>query len=316
MRNGNSQKIYYHKQVLSGQGIHFALQFFFTACWFAVIYITYQQKLQFPTLLILHGLMITAIELSWISRERKSKMLQKIQQLQYEHHTQLLYRFVEFGKLSAGLFHDLMNILMGVTASVSELRLSNPQTVAAKESVTKAIAASNRMSEYFSIIRKQLSVDDTPQVFIANNEIRSVIDILHYRIRQTNTIIDFRENATITLHGYALRFYQVILNLVSNALDAIQEQENHQQEQPHIIIETQRDEMIAIISVQDNGIGIPKAFLKDIFKPFFSTKNTSGGIGLGLSHSKHIIETYFNGTLTVSSAEERGSVFTIQIPIQ
>ena len=68
------------------------------------------------------------------------------------------------------------------------------------------------------------------------------------------------------------------------------------------------------ISVADNGPGIPKSALDKIFQPFFTTKPTGQGTGLGLSLSYDIVKAH-GGELNVETKEGEGSVFTIQLPI-
>ena len=68
------------------------------------------------------------------------------------------------------------------------------------------------------------------------------------------------------------------------------------------------------ISVSDNGPGIPQHILDKIFQPFFTTKPTGQGTGLGLSLSYDIVKSH-GGQLIVETTEGEGSVFTIQLPI-
>jgi len=69
-----------------------------------------------------------------------------------------------------------------------------------------------------------------------------------------------------------------------------------------------------VISIQDNGKGIPEEILPKIFEPFFTTKNVGEGTGLGLWVSYGIIKS-FQGTITVQSIEGEGTTFTISLPL-
>jgi signal transduction histidine kinase len=69
------------------------------------------------------------------------------------------------------------------------------------------------------------------------------------------------------------------------------------------------------VAVKDNGNGIPKAALDKIFQPFFTTKPTGQGTGLGLSLSFDIVKAH-GGELTVETREGMGTTFTIQLPVQ
>lgn len=70
------------------------------------------------------------------------------------------------------------------------------------------------------------------------------------------------------------------------------------------------------ICVRDNGIGIPQTILEKIFQPFFTTKPAGQGTGLGLSLSYDIITKGHGGELKVETEEEKGSVFTVYLPVE
>jgi signal transduction histidine kinase len=70
-----------------------------------------------------------------------------------------------------------------------------------------------------------------------------------------------------------------------------------------------------IIRVQDNGEGIPDGIRDKIFQPFFTTKPTGQGTGLGLSLAYDIVTKGHGGVLKVENAQEQGAIFTIRLPI-
>jgi signal transduction histidine kinase len=108
----------------------------------------------------------------------------------------------------------------------------------------------------------------------------------------------------------------VILNLITNAFYAVSEKLKMADSTftPIISISTRRDGDKVFISVRDNGNGIPRKVLDKIFQPFFTTKPTGQGTGLGLSLSYDIVKAH-GGELKVETKEGEGSEFTIQLPI-
>jgi signal transduction histidine kinase len=123
---------------------------------------------------------------------------------------------------------------------------------------------------------------------------------------------------------------RVILNLITNAFYAVNEKKKQQQEgyEPIITVSTKRlsiPEFIPLkaggdggkieIKVSDNGNGIPQKVLDKIFQPFFTTKPTGQGTGLGLSLSYDIIKAH-GGEIKVETKEEEGTMFIIQLPVQ
>ncbi|MVM29647.1 tetratricopeptide repeat protein [Spirosoma sp. HMF4905] len=110
---------------------------------------------------------------------------------------------------------------------------------------------------------------------------------------------------------------RVFLNLFTNAFYAAQQRHIQYKEssyQPTITVSTRYVDGRAVIIVSDNGIGIPEAVQAKIFQPFFTTKPTGEGTGLGLSLAYDIVTKGHNGTLTVESKEGEGTKFVISLP--
>jgi signal transduction histidine kinase len=109
---------------------------------------------------------------------------------------------------------------------------------------------------------------------------------------------------------------RVILNLITNAFYAVQVETRHAlslQYQPTVSVSTKKDGNTISISVKDNGPGIPEYIIDKIFQPFFTTKPTGEGTGLGLSLSYDIVKAH-GGELKVETKEGEGTLFTIKIP--
>ena len=116
---------------------------------------------------------------------------------------------------------------------------------------------------------------------------------------------------------------RVILNLINNAFYAVNEKKKQiaddhlSQEQvyePTVTITTRKSNGKISISVTDNGIGIPQKSLDKIFQPFFTTKPTSQGTGLGLSLAYDIVTKGHGGDLKVETKEGEGSEFIVSLP--
>lgn len=109
---------------------------------------------------------------------------------------------------------------------------------------------------------------------------------------------------------------RVLLNLFNNAFYAVNEKKKATAEnyKPLVSVQTKRKNDKVEIVVKDNGNGIPQAIIDKIFQPFFTTKPTGQGTGLGLSLSYDIITKEHNGTIKVESKEGEGSEFIIQLP--
>jgi signal transduction histidine kinase len=115
---------------------------------------------------------------------------------------------------------------------------------------------------------------------------------------------------------------RVILNLINNAFYAVRERANNQQRttnnesyEPLVKVSTKNLGTKIEIRVKDNGNGIPDSIKEKIFQPFFTTKPTGQGTGLGLSLSYDIVKAH-GGELKIETREGQGSEFIIQIPAQ
>ncbi|HEY2727729.1 MAG TPA: ATP-binding protein, partial [Parafilimonas sp.] len=117
---------------------------------------------------------------------------------------------------------------------------------------------------------------------------------------------------------------RVLLNLFNNAFYAVNEKKKTAGEtyQPTVSVQTKKTNNGVQIAVKDNGNGIPKNIIDKIFQPFFTTKPTGEGTGLGLSLSYDVITKVHNGTIEVqgqvddeSGKETEGTTFTINLPL-
>ncbi|MCG2613283.1 ATP-binding protein [Terrimonas sp. NA20] len=109
---------------------------------------------------------------------------------------------------------------------------------------------------------------------------------------------------------------RVIMNLLTNAFYAVNEkkQQSGEKYQPTVTIRTKKKDNLVVLSVTDNGNGIPEKVVEKIFQPFFTTKPTGQGTGLGLSLSYDIIKAH-GGRIIVSPHEKTGTTFVVELPL-
>ncbi|MFT7233198.1 MAG: two-component system NtrC family sensor kinase [Cyclobacteriaceae bacterium] len=110
---------------------------------------------------------------------------------------------------------------------------------------------------------------------------------------------------------------RVILNLITNAFYAVSAKASAKEEsgyEPTVSVSTQRMDGSILITVKDNGNGIPEGIKEKIFQPFFTTKPTGDGTGLGLSLSYDIVTKGHGGTLEVRSVKGEGAEFIVKLP--
>ena len=109
---------------------------------------------------------------------------------------------------------------------------------------------------------------------------------------------------------------RVLVNLINNAFYAVAEKRREvgDSHEPTVVISTKKINGKVEIKVGDNGNGIPQKVLDKIFQPFFTTKPTGQGTGLGLSFSYDIVKAH-GGELKVETKKGEGSEFIIQLPV-
>jgi len=234
----------------------------------------------------------------------------EIEELQTEKINQL-YRFAEFGRLSSGIFHDLINPLTAVSLNLEQIKTeADSKILSAKSYLSQALLATSKMESLISSIKKQISRESVIEDFSLNQESKQIIEILSYKAHRAQVNLKILTNKEIILNNDAIKFGQVITNLLANAIEACDEQEVRDVNLSLI----DKDNEIEII-VADSGGGIKSENLAKIFEPFFSTKKITGqGLGLGLASTKNIIEKDFGGRINVSSCWGKGTVFTIILP--
>ncbi|CBN56517.1 MULTISPECIES: trifunctional serine/threonine-protein kinase/ATP-binding protein/sensor histidine kinase [Kamptonema] len=120
---------------------------------------------------------------------------------------------------------------------------------------------------------------------------------------------------------YAGQLNQVFMNLLSNAIDALEEASQGRKyaeiaNQITVKTELSDDKYLAIIRIKDNGIGMTEAVRAQIFEHLFTTKGVGKGTGLGLAIAQQIIEEKHQGQITVNSVPGEGTVFAIAIPVK
>ena len=151
--------------------------------------------------------------------------------------------------------------------------------------------------------------------------IDNTLMILQHRFQATNKqkqIKVIKEYGQLpSVECYAGQLNQVFMNLIANAIDVLEEIEvTNNFQVPTIWIHTQlTDENKVLISIRDNGVGIPEDIRSKLFNPFFTTKAVGKGTGLGLSISYQIVEKH-RGKLWCDSILGQGTKFVIEIPLK
>lgn len=172
---------------------------------------------------------------------------------------------------------------------------------------TKAMDQIQYMSNTIDDFRNFFNPDKDKKRFSLNESIENAKKIIRQGIHNSAIECTVSISRDIFIHGYKNEFSQVMFNLISNAKDALLE---NQPSYPWIRITVTSKENKAVITVSDNAGGIDPDILPRIFDPYFTTKEEGKGTGIGLYMAKKIIENHMGGTLQVKNTKD-GVAFSI-----
>ncbi len=226
------------------------------------------------------------------------------------------------GELTASLAHEisqpLQNVNLNSELMVTELIKSDQIDQTIKQCALEIYEDSQRLKEIIEHIRL-FSSRQRESVYIKFSIISSVEDalrLLHSQYKKLGIVFKMKhnDNPCYTI-GNPYRFEQVVLNLLSNAKDALLEKEKTPNNgfEKTIEISSYINDSSIYLEISDNGIGINDEVKVNLFNPFFSTKPLGVGQGLGLSIAKRII-TEMNGNISFQSDYLLGTTMQIKLP--
>jgi two-component system, NtrC family, sensor kinase len=248
-------------------------------------------------------------------------------------------KMASLGELTAGIAHEIQNPLNFINnfSEVNEELLKELKTESGKGNLEDVIAIANDIASNSEKINHHGKRADT---IVKGMLLHSRASSGQKELTDMNKLAD--EYLRLAYHGLRARdksfnanfktepdnsigeinvapqeIGRVFLNLINNAFYAVNEKQkqNLNGYQPTVTITTAKRNGKVEIRVKDNGNGIPQKILDKIFQPFFTTKPTGQGTGLGLSLAYDIITKGHGGALVVETKEGEGTEFTISLPL-
>jgi signal transduction histidine kinase len=265
-------------------------------------------------------------EITKIETSLKDKIAQKTEELRVLNHSlenrvqkeieknrkkdkamQQQQKLAQMGEMLSMIAHQWRQPLSAISSSAGALKLKARLN---KLDTKTSIELSDDIIEFSQHL--SATIDDFRKFFKSNKELKStnykelVDSVLHIAessliSKNIKIVKEVDDKYTFQTHPNELK--QVILNLIKNAEDILLERDINN---PTITIKTDKN----ILTISDNGGGIPEDIIDKIFEPYFSTKEQKDGTGLGLYMSKTIVEQHCSGKLNVSN-NEYGAVFKI-----
>ncbi len=260
----------------------------------------YLTKMQKAMLHIMKDLKITKDDLR-ISYDKLREAQDKIVQSEKE---------AALGRFSTGIAHEVKNPIAMILAGAEYLEaklVSSDENIRRNMMMVKksALRANEILEGILMYIRPSL-------LKIENVDLNEIADevVQLFKIQSSTVkadIVSELSAAEIRVNVDKIQIHQVLFNVIKNAIEA-------SPEYGRIIIRTDTVNNDGIISIIDNGTGISKEVMSNIFEPFFSTKRPGRGTGLGLAMAKTIIDRH-KGKLTFDSEEGKGTTVKVILPL-
>ncbi|HVX25786.1 MAG TPA: tetratricopeptide repeat protein [Parafilimonas sp.] len=272
--------------------------------------------------------------LLWRNNKRVSKTLQKLRATQ----AQLIQseKMASLGELTAGIAHEIQNPLNFVN-NFSEVNnelieeLNNENDINEIKVIANDIKQNNEKillhgKRADAIVKSMLQHSRKSSGQREETDINNLCDeylrLSYYGLlaKNKNFTAELKTNFDDSIEKINIvpeDIGRVLLNLFNNAFYAVNEKKklSASNYQPIVEVKTYRTNNAVEITVSDNGNGIPANIISKIFQPFFTTKPTGEGTGLGLSLAYDIITKEHNGTIKAESKENEGTNFIATIPV-
>lgn len=243
-------------------------------------------------------------------------------------------KMASLGQLTAGIAHEIQNPLnfvnnfaegaLGLTEELKEAATDAERTDLTEEirlSLKKINEHGNRAARIVrSMLQHSREGSGEPELTDVNQLLHEATNLAYHGMRATYKdfqcqLVEEFDPQLPKLLLLSQDFSRVLLNITNNAFYAMREKTIKGAVTPSLLrLGTQLQGDRVVITISDNGPGIPKSYLDKIFQPFFTTKPTGQGTGLGLSISYDIIKAR-GGTLRVDSTEQEGTTFHIELPL-
>jgi two-component system NtrC family sensor kinase len=263
---------------------------------------------------IIFGIAVTAkIANTLVNRIKAAERERENAMAETEHASKL----ASIGRLASGVAHEINNplaiinekagLMKDILESSGNLQQNKEKFFQLINSIFESVNRCRTITHRLLGFSRRMDISH--DLIDLNDTIKEVIGFLDKEIlyRNINLKMNLKEGLpkVETDKGHV---QQVFLNIINNAIDAVDEG-------GLIEVSTDVKEKIIKVSIRDDGIGIPKDKLKHIFEPFYTTKEKGKGTGLGLSISYGIIQK-LGGTIHVESELYKGTIFTIELPLE
>jgi C4-dicarboxylate-specific signal transduction histidine kinase len=224
-------------------------------------------------------------------------------------------RLASMGEMIGNIAHQWRQPLneLGIILYKIKKLFNTKNDIEFKKTYEKSKKVIQQMSQTIEDFRDFFNPNRPKEIFSIKDILEETISMFEGTQERENIFFELTCKDKILMKGYPSELSQIFINLVNNSKDAYN---NIGVKKKKIIIDIKKiDYNYVMISIKDNAGGIKDDIIEKIFEPYFTTKHSSIGTGLGLYMSKMIVENSMRGTIAVKN-DENGICFDIKIPIQ
>ncbi|MEK7458173.1 MAG: HAMP domain-containing sensor histidine kinase [Patescibacteria group bacterium] len=229
-------------------------------------------------------------------------------------------KLTSLGKIAVGLVHDLANMTQYTLQHADNAQIDNIQNNHKNNEIQHTVQGVHDIARLVDATRKRISHEQELIWFSPAIETVHAKKLLDYKMRAQHIEISFSFEPHIALFGSPAQFYQCISNLLINAIEAYGTSSSSSLIAPvknmprKIVIKIRHASPYVIITIRDWAGGISKTKSRLIFKPFYTTKSPTKGLGLGLSLVKDIMKDTFHGKIVFHTLPKEGTTFGLLFP--
>lgn len=271
---------------------------------------------EFPAEVSLKALQLDQERLCLSSIRDISKRVNAEQQLRQAQ------KMAAMGEMLGAIAHQWRQPLNTLSTYIASLQSAYYNNLISKKFVETLSAGADAqiqfMSKTIDDFRNFFRPSKNKEAFDVARAVANAIKLLEPTLKQNGVELALQIDEAgqpFVVQGFQSEFIHVVVNIIANARDAIIERRGKESmsEPGEIRIELQSGNDAVLVRVRDNGSGIPPHLLGKIFTPYFTTKGTTTGTGIGLYMAKMIVEKEMNGELLAANIEQ-GAQMTIRIP--
>ncbi len=212
------------------------------------------------------------------------------------------------GLLAAGVAHEVNTPITGISSYAQMLLKDTPDDDARKPILEKIEKQTFRAAEIVNGLLNFARMNGSEFADLdLNRLIQESLCLLEHQLKQNHVEIEYSPDQSIPLvYGNAGKLQQVFVNLFLNARDAMPTGGT-------LKVATSKNDIMVVVDIRDSGVGISPENIRKIYDPFFTTKSTGKGTGLGLAVTYGIIQEH-GGRILVDSVPAQGTHFTLKLP--